>query len=51
MMFRIEQLKLPITYTEPELKAAVCRELKITEPELVGYQIVRYNLRWDNLWM
>lgn len=44
MMFRIEQLKLPITYTEPELKAAVCRELKITEPELVGYQIVRRSL-------
>ena len=44
MMFRIEQLKLPITYTETELKAAVCRELKITEPELVSYQIVRRSL-------
>jgi len=44
MMFRIEQLKLPITYTEQELKAAICRELKITEQELVSYQIVRRSL-------
>ena len=44
MMFRIEQLKLPITYTEQELKTAICRELKITEQELMEYQIVRRSL-------
>jgi len=44
MVFRIEQLKLPITYTEQELKAAICRELKISEQELAEYQIVRRSL-------
>ena len=44
MMFRIEQLKLPITYTEQDLKAAICRELKIADQELLDYQIVRRSL-------
>ena len=44
MMFRIEQLKLPITYTEQELKSAICSELKIAEQELIEYQIVRRSL-------
>ena len=44
MMFRIEQLKLPITYTEQDLKAAICRELKIADQELIEYQIVRRSL-------
>ena len=43
-MFRIEQLKLPITYTEQELKQSICKELKITEQELLSYQIVRRSL-------
>ncbi len=43
-MFRIEQLKLPITYTEQELKLSICKELKISEQELLSYQIVRRSL-------
>ena len=44
MVFRIEQLKLPITYTELDLRAAICKEMKIAEQELVDYQIVRRSL-------
>lgn len=44
MVFRIEQLKLPITYTEQDLRAAICKEMKIAEQELVDYQIVRRSL-------
>ncbi len=43
-MFRIEQLKLPITYTEPDMVRQICRELRITEAELLSYQIVRRSL-------
>jgi len=44
MVFRIEQLKLPITYTEQDLKTAICKEMKVAEQELVDYQIIRRSL-------
>ncbi len=43
-MFRIEQMKLPLTYTEQDLTAMICKELRITEAELVSYEIVRRSL-------
>ena len=43
-MFRIEQLKLPITYTENDLKRLICKELRIPENELLDYFIVRRSL-------
>lgn len=43
-MFRIEQLKLPITYTENDLKQLICKELRIPENELLDYIIVRRSL-------
>ena len=43
-MFRIEQIKLPLTYTEQDLTAMICKELRITEAELVSYEIVRRSL-------
>ena len=43
-MFRIEQIKLPITYSEQDLRLAVCKELRVAEQELVSFQIVRRSL-------
>jgi len=43
-MFRIEQLKLPISYTEADLIRLICKELRIPETELLSYQIVRRSL-------
>ena len=43
-MFCIEQIKLPLTYTEQDLTAMICKELRITEAELVSYEIVRRSL-------
>lgn len=43
-MFRIEQMKLPLTYTEQDMNRMICKELRITEAELVSYEIVRRSL-------
>lgn len=43
-MFRIEQLKLPIKYTEHDLIRLICKELRITQTELVSYRIIRRSL-------
>ena len=43
-MFRIEQLKLPITYSEADLKQMICKELKLSEHEILSYQIIRRSL-------
>ena len=43
-MFRIEQLKLPITYNEADLKQMICKELKLSENEILSFQIIRRSL-------
>ena len=43
-MFRIEQMKLPLTYDDHDLSLMICKELRITEAELVSYEIVRRSL-------
>ena len=43
-MFRIEQMKLPLTYDDRDLRLMICKELRITEDELVSYEIVRRSL-------
>ena len=36
-MIRIEQMKLPLTYQEADIKKAVCRHLKLSADELVDF--------------
>lgn len=43
-MIRIQQLKLPLGHSEEELKAAVCRELRIRPEELLELAVRRRSL-------
>lgn len=43
-MIRIEELKLDITYTEDDLKAAVLKKLKMSEEELLSCRVIRRSI-------
>lgn len=44
MSVRIQQLKLPVTHTEQELRDRIIRTLRIRPEELIRYEIVRRSL-------
>jgi len=43
-MFRIEQINLPIIYSEADMVKEICKSLKISEHEIVSYHIIRRSL-------
>ena len=43
-MLRIRQIKLPITYTQKDLKIKIAQKLKIKENEIINFQINKLSL-------
>ncbi len=43
-MIRINQIKLPVSHTEQQLRQQICRLLKIKESRLLGYRLVKKSI-------
>lgn len=43
-MFRIEQMNLPITYSNADIVKEICKSMRISEQEILSFHIVRRSL-------